>query len=473
MKETIHIQFDKPLRHWDGFGFNYVEVSQTRNYEKSPQEYGGFSLLTESDRQTILDMVFGDDGLKPGLVKMFLDVFHQPEPEAENSKNSYRIQPKAYDHKTTTHWICYCAQEGLRRTRMRGDDMQIVVTLYGPPAWMTKQKIVRGRDLNPAHKVACAKYMAAFAHYLREEEGLPVRYISLHNEGEDWVRWPADGTDDSEHDMHDYNLYWSPEMVAEFIKLLPPILEANGMADVGIACGETTNWQRFYEWGYADAIADDDEAMANLGLISSHGFYAPRWTRWHADWRSVGIDVLREKRPSLHAWVTSTSWSKMDVEFVNEIRNNIYGAKVNGLIPWAGIQRRGKWVGGDPNPGTAFEVFEDGTWNIMPGYYFYKQVCRAGQPGMAVARVRSNETMVNAIAFASNGTKHPDAFVILNLEETPKSVAIHVSGSSNKSFAAYRTSPEENYVSIDDCSMQEGIIQHIAHPRSVTTFFAR
>ncbi|MCX7886695.1 MAG: hypothetical protein N3B01_05475, partial [Verrucomicrobiae bacterium] len=91
----VEVDFSKTLQTWDGFGFNYVETCQTRDYAKDPQEYGGFSLLKEEDRRKIIDLVFGDDGLKVGLLKMFYDPFHQKEPGG------------GYDHETTTKWLRY------------------------------------------------------------------------------------------------------------------------------------------------------------------------------------------------------------------------------------------------------------------------------------------------------------------------------------------------------------------------------
>ena len=41
------VDFSKRIRDWDGFGVNYVEAAQTRDYRADPQEYGGFSLLIE------------------------------------------------------------------------------------------------------------------------------------------------------------------------------------------------------------------------------------------------------------------------------------------------------------------------------------------------------------------------------------------------------------------------------------------
>lgn len=212
-------------------------------------------------------MIFGPDGLKPGLVKMFLDPFHQQQPGPGYWYDRDVIDQATYDHTSSTQWMRYFVREGLSRTRARGDDLQIITTLYGPPAWMTKQRFVRGRDLDPALKYEVAKYLIAWTAYLRTAEGFPVRYVSLHNEGEDWRRWPLDG---STWDAlsHDYNMYWSPEQVADFIGFMREILDRQGLHDVGITPGETSNWYRFYEFGYADAIAEDARALANLGLIT-------------------------------------------------------------------------------------------------------------------------------------------------------------------------------------------------------------
>jgi hypothetical protein len=318
----MSVDFSRRLREWDGFGVNYVQVAQTRDYKADPQEYGGFSLLDDNKRRDVIEMIFGDDGLRPGLVKMFLDPFHEP---VNDNADPNAIDMSKFDHTTTTEWMRYFVREGLKRTRARGADLQIITTLYGPPAWATKQKFVRGRDLDPAMKYEVSEYIIAWARYLRETEKFPVRYVAFHNEGEDWERWPEDGSS-AGAERHDYNLYWPPEQVADFVGFTRAMLDRQGLGDVGIAPGETTNWLRFHEWGYAAAIANHPAAMKNLGLITSHGFINFRPGRWFADWRSAGTDLLREKNPKLHAWVTSQSWSKMDVDMLNEIRGNIYAA---------------------------------------------------------------------------------------------------------------------------------------------------
>ena len=194
----------------------------------TPRNTAVSACLNDEQRQEIIDLIFGADGLKPGVVKMFLDSFHQHEPGDDYQLNDPVIDLDAYDHEKPTKWMRYFVREGLKTTRARGGDLDIIVTLYGPPGWMTMQKIVRGRDIDPTLKIEVAKYLVSWAKYLREKEGFPVSYVSVHNEGEDWVRWPEDGTEGGLN--HDYNMYWPPELVAEFMSLLPKVLQANGMA---------------------------------------------------------------------------------------------------------------------------------------------------------------------------------------------------------------------------------------------------
>ena len=170
----VTVDFTRELRTWDGFGFNYVETAQTIDYASNPSDYGGFSIMTEKSREEIIDLVFGEDGLQPGLVKMFLDPFHQ------------KAEGGAYDHDTPTKYMRMFVKMGLEKTRSRGGDLSIITTLYGPPAYMTLQKTLRGRDLDPRHKSDMANYLIDWAKYLKDKEKLPIKYISLHNEGEDW-----------------------------------------------------------------------------------------------------------------------------------------------------------------------------------------------------------------------------------------------------------------------------------------------
>jgi hypothetical protein len=145
------VDFSRLLQPWDGFGVNYVEVPQTRDYAARPQEYGGLSALTEAQREEIYDLIFGEAGLRPGLLKMFLDPWHEGATvEGNDNADPNAIDQARFDHERTTRWMRAFAKAGLARTRARGGDLQIVTTLYGPQPWTTTQRFVRGRDLDPA-----------------------------------------------------------------------------------------------------------------------------------------------------------------------------------------------------------------------------------------------------------------------------------------------------------------------------------
>jgi O-glycosyl hydrolase len=458
----VTVEFSKPLRDWDGFGFNYVETAQTIDYNVDAKDYGGFSIMTEQTKREIIDLIFGEDGLKPGLIKMFLDPFHQNSPQEK------------FNHERSTSSMRMFVRMGLETTRLRGSDLQIITTLYGPPGYMTLQKVMRGRDLDPAHKIDLANYMIDWAKFLKEKEKLPIKYISLHNEGEDWERWPWDGKEGNIGKGHDYNMFWPPSQVADFLSFMQPMLNKAGLSDVKVTNGEPTNWYRFSFWGFPEEIAAQGKALNNLGIITSHGFYVGGYdNRWYGSHTNKGISYLRSLRPELHAWVTSTSWSKMDSKFIKEIWGNIYEAQVNGIIPWAGIQRPPLWVGGDPNPGCAIKVSEDGGYEIQPGYYFYKQVSRAGQPGMKVASTMSMDSELPVIAFSSNGTNNKNAFVIANTSAKEKPVEVTVKGNNSHKFKAFRTNgEEEKYNYLGEIGAVDGKILYAAPPNSVTTFFS-
>jgi hypothetical protein len=163
----------------------------------------------------------------------------------------------------------------------------------------------------------------------------------------------------------------------------------------------------------------------------------------------------------------------MDSRNAKEMHGNIYTAKVNGIIPWAGIQRPPHWVEGDPNPGSAFTVSEEGELVVRRGYYVYKQLARAGQPGMGVAWTRAMDSEIAVIGFGANGTKNPDAAVLVNIDDEARRVRLAVHGSKSPAFQAYRTTDDDQdrYADVGRFAVEDGAIVYEAPPGSVTTFF--
>ncbi len=477
--KRIEIYFDRGLREWDGFGVNYVEACQTRDYEKFRQDYSGFSFATEQTRGEILDLIFGEDGLKPGLTKLFLDPFHEGmTKEGNDNDDPMDLNLDSYDHETTTGWMRYFNREGIKRMEAWGGKLQAIVTLYGPAPWMTSQKYVLGRTIDPRENYEVAEYMVSWAKYLREKEHIDVRYISFHNEGDAYYRWPRDGSNPGE-DHRDYNSYWPPSQVVDFLKITRVVLDLNQLECVGLSTGETQNWYRFDQWGYATAIIQDEEALGNLELMASHSFTnmdIPN-SVYYGDFRSIGQDLVHSKKPEVRVWVTSRPWTTDEV-FIDNLRRDIYDCKSNGLIPWALISGANQWLGSDLNYSdgsmkVAFTIKESGDFEVNKGYYYYKQVTRAGQPGMLVAQVVNYDPGLGAIAFADNGSGNSNSYIIINRTDDAKLVSVNISGSSGEGFDAYRTSVTENYAGVGLFVTDDGVISYLCPPHSVTTFFER
>ncbi len=456
------IDFSEKIGDWDGFGFNYVEAAQSRDYENSPQDYGGFTLLTDKQKDEILQLVFGKDGLQVEIIKMFLDPYHQETPKS------------AFDHESTTSNMRYFVKKGLEITRQRNDQLEIITTLYGPPPWATMQKHIGGRDLDYCQTENLCLYMLDWVKFLRTE-GFPVNYLSLHNEGEDFYRWNFD--DGSQRLLKfDYNLHWPPEQVNHFLKELPEYQQKFDLEDLKITNGEPSNWTRFYYWGYTDALYEDNNALNNLGLLTTHGFINGNFRKL-----SYGLpnqnttNKLREKKPELHCWITSYSWGDMGIDFIRMAHEHIYTSQVNALIPWAGIQNPSQWVGGDPNPGCAIQINDDGTYEVRKGYYFYKQLTIAGKRGMSVSRATLANPQAFIIAFGKNKTDHPDAFVVAsNIFIWSLPIEIKINGTESKRFKAFRSSEDgkEKYKEIGIFEVKDGAIVYDPPQETTTTFIA-
>lgn len=452
------VDFADTLQRWDGFGFNYVETCQTRDYDAYRQDYGGFSRLSQETKQEIIKWVFGSEGLDVDIIKMFLDPWHQASPQS------------AFDHERTQTNMLYFAKEGAKLKRAVGKELEIITTLYGPPHWATLQDSIGGRDFNPAMKEPLIDYMLDWCDYLKAQD-LNVRYLSIHNEGEDFYRWNFD-TGTQRLEKFDYNMYWRPELVNDMVMTIAKAIDERGVQGLSVTNGEPSNWTRFYNWGYATALANSD-AIDRLGLLTTHGFINGDYGKLsYANANGLTTQLVRSKRPDLRTWITSMAWGDMGTRFFRMIHEHLYVAQVNAIIPWAGIQDPEEWIGGD-QLGNGIVVSKDGSYVLTTGYYVYKQLTQAGRRGMSVARTMLANPQANIIAFAGGESGHPDAFVVeSNVFIWGLPFAIEVSGSDYRRFVAYRTTVDgsESYEPVGTYELEDGKIIYDAPRGSVTTF---
>lgn len=464
---SVAIHFDQPLQAWDGFGVNYVQSSRSRDYEQAPEDYSGFSQLSEAQRREVVELVFGEDGLQPALVKMFLDPLHQARDVPEITPSNLA---EAFDHETTTNYMRFFVREGLKLTRQQGRDLSILAGLYGPPAWATQQKFVRGRDLDTTQYVPLAEYMASWVKYLQEVEGLPVDYLSIHNEGDSPRRWDAAGKTAGKA-SHDHNAFWRPQQVADFVKVLDATLEQYELGEVGVTPGEYNTWHKFYSPGvrhfsYARALYEAPESLEVLDLLTSHSFWNPK---------DEGILLIRLKRPELHAWTTSMAWNwgaRADVSFLDFVRRELYEVKVNGLINWAISYAPNQWVPSYPDPGVGIFI-DQGEYRIEPAYYYYKQLTRAGRRGTRVARAISPVPKVQVIAFTGSHAQMADAFVVYNLDQVSKQIRLELSGTPHQQFEGFMNQPCAYEVPLGIHPLNDGKLTLELEPYTSVVFFGK
>lgn len=432
-----HVDFSKKLRDWDGFGICLIDKATS-----DPLEY--FTL--DNTHQKILETFFGNDGLRMGIVKLFIDPFHldycqhDGEEDFITDFSQYHFNSSPLFHSE----LCKRITDIVRKW---GGSLKIMLTSLCPPAWMTKQKELSARDLDPNKRAEYSRYIVAWVKYLSIELNLPVLCISLHSRGEMWGLW-----DDSGNSLHSdvLNLYWSPEMVVDFIKLLRKQLDRNGLHHIGITPGETNSWANFYEWGYAEFIKEDPVALSAIGLLTSNSLLSGK----NIDFCSAGIDLIRDKRPDIHAWVSSDGLCNLHSESISSLYKLIYRTKVNGIIVNSSIRN---------NESITLENEKTA---------FLKPLCKAGQPGMAVCQVACNSLSMYLIGFSSNSTRNPDSFVLINKDNLGWSVPIEIRGSASGKFSVYRSSVSENFIRLGDVMVKEGKITYYAPDNSVSVFFA-
>ena len=90
---------------------------------------------------------------------------------------------------------------------------------------------------------------------------------------------------------------------------------------------------------------------------------------------------------------------------------------------------------------------------------------------MRVADVYGGRRTLAAVAFASNGSEAPNAFVLVNRTDIRQEVQIRIKGSKG-GFNAFRTDANgESYKGLGTLNPDGGTFCYTAPPQSSTTFF--
>ena len=447
-----YVDFSRKIREWDGFGVSIAN----KNCHKQTLEPTLFNYhngnVPESDQKKTAELLFGNNGLRVQIIKTFLNC---PEPKQNNLKsnendpvdiNEYSFNP--LDNATVEFY-----NNAAAASAQWGGALQMLCTYTNPPGWMTKQKVAGGKDLEPSHRIDYARSMVAGIKYLVQKR-YPVHFLSMHYHGEDWECWCGN---ESTNDCGLFSLYWPPEQVVDFLKLLRRMLDKNGLGYIGLTPGEIGSWLRFVDWGYSNAIIDDPAAIQSLGLLTSTSPTTGAMAGNFILVNSSGIDEIREQRSDIHAWLTALNPTTPITSYLMKIRNSIYNSKVNAVI-----------LGDAVN--LSYDSY-DRTLTTLGAFYYLKLFCRSGLPGTAICQVACNTKGASLIGFAGNAKKNHDSFIVINSGENEYDLPIEIRGSANGIFSVFRTSTFEKYQNIGNVHVKEGKILFKALPFSATAFF--
>ena len=191
---------------------------------------------------------------------------------------SFEVAPRKYDwtRDANARWM-------LRAARDRGVE-QFIAFVNSPPARMTLSGQTTGghdgeSNLPLAMHDAFAQYLVDVVRHLRDEEGVPVRWLSPINEPQ-W-NWSSKNGQEGCH--------YEPDEVRDLARILLHTLHQNQL-DVQLSLFESGEWKASLP--YVEALAGDPQVWSALPHLAIHSYWSTREdkARFVADMRRRHLD---------------------------------------------------------------------------------------------------------------------------------------------------------------------------------------
>lgn len=182
-----------------------------------------------------------------------------------------------------------------RAARDRGVE-SFVAFVNSPPARMTVSGLTTGEkdgksNLKPEMYADFARYLIDVVRHLREDEGIPVRWISPLNEPQ-WG-WSYKNGQEGSH--------YSPNEMLELARVLLAALEESDLEDVQLSLFESGEWKSSDI--YIDKLASDPAVWAALPHLAIHSYWSTR-----AD-KIAFMTYLERNHPGKPLWMSE--WTEM------------------------------------------------------------------------------------------------------------------------------------------------------------------
>ncbi len=173
---------------------------------------------------------------------------------------------------------------------------RVVAFANSPPAHLTISRRASGNvggatNLAPEMYAAYAQYLVDVARHLREDEGVPVRWVSPVNEPQ-WDWNPTKGQEGA---------HYSPAEALEVTRALLRALRDGGPAGVRVSAPESGEWKRSEPW--LDTFVEDPEVGPALDHFAVHSYWSQP-----AD-KETFARRAAERHPGLRLWMSE--WTEM------------------------------------------------------------------------------------------------------------------------------------------------------------------
>jgi O-glycosyl hydrolase len=202
---------------------------------------------------------------------------------------TFEVAPRQYDwtRDANAKWM-------LRAARDRGVG-QFVAFVNSPPARMTHSGLTTGghngeSNLRPDAYDDFAQYLVDVARHLRDDEGVPVKWLSPINEPQ-W-QWQSKNGQEGCH--------YEPAEVLAVARALLHAVQRNNL-DVHLSLFESGEWKASLP--YVEALAGDAEVWAALPHLAIHSYWSTR------EEKQRFVDEMKRRQFIKPLWMSE--WTEM------------------------------------------------------------------------------------------------------------------------------------------------------------------
>lgn len=371
----ITIDTKKKYQTIDGFG---AAMSESAAYV--------LSSLTESKREEVMNLLFGETGIGIDFVRI-------PMGASDFALNNYTYNDlssgtdTALEQFSIQRDLLYVIPR-LQEAKALNESLKLMGSPWSAPAWMKSPQKLNGGSLNPIYYSSYADYFVKFIESYNDN-GLPIYAITPQNE-------PL-------HETSGYpSMLMSAAQQINFLKVLGPKFEENEIETKII--GYDHNWDNTF---FPQALLNNEDIEPYLDGVAFH-CYAGSYTAQQA---------IQTNYPDAGIWFTECSGGRWATNFSSNMSwnmENIFLGSLNfgsrSVLLWnlALDENDGPQNGGCTNCRGVVTVTDENTYSLNEEYYMIGHFSKFIDAD--ARRIDSKSTSANLLTSAF---MNPDGSVVI------------------------------------------------------------